>query len=127
MLGRIRWAEQHGCIRVAGVLHAPVTVMQQAAQRSTMRLAAFDHHRQRIHRQRGPEVTGHRVADHTTGVQVKHHRQVQPAFAGRHVRQVSHSRTIRLRLGKLSIQAIWRHAVGVIAVGGSHAETPFDL
>src|SRR5215208_5394261 len=75
---------QHRAIRLGGVLHAAVAVVDQPARRPM----PLDGHDQGVDAQPGPEVVGHRPADDLARGHVLDRGQRQEALAGGDVRDV---------------------------------------
>ena len=100
---------QQRLVLVAGVLTAPVAVVDQASRRSAM----GDCHLQGTEGQLFGEPGTDRPAHNAPGIQVDHHSQVEPAFASAHVGDVTHPGGIRPVDGEVPVQQvghIWQHS-----------------
>jgi hypothetical protein len=95
---------------------ATVAVMHEPR----LRLALVDSHPQRGEGQRLVVVLGHRPADDATRVQVEQHREVEPAFTRRQVRDVTGPHAVR-RLGReVTVEEVGRRRQSRVRVRRPH-------
>jgi len=97
-------ALQQGVIGLAGVLTAPIGVVQQPRRG----LPTTNGHHQRGFHQRGLHRSGHSPLDDLAGKQIHDDRQIQPALLGGEIRDVTAPHAIGHGHGKLPIQEIGR-------------------
>ena len=76
---------QQSLILIAGVLTAPVRVMQQARRR----LANGDGHLQSVNDQLPVQAITHGPAHNAPGVKVQDHCQIEPPLCGRHISDIN--------------------------------------
>ncbi len=111
---------QRGPICRTRILAAPVAVMDQP----WWHLPSLAGVLERIQHQFLRQGSLHGPADHAARKQVKHDRQVQPAFSSRNVRDIGHSFLSGCGRRKRPIQRIGGHRLIVATVGRSHAAAP---
>ena len=98
----------------AGVLAAPIRVVQQPGWRTTIPQC----HTQGVQNQQGVHGLAHRPANHFARKQVQHDRQVQPGFAGLNVRKIADPFLVGSGGRKLLVQAVWGRNYARLALGG---------
>jgi len=76
---------QQSLVLIAGVLAAPIGVVQQARGR----LAHANGHLQGVDDQLAVQAVTHRPADDTSGIDVQNHSQIEPPFRCWHISDVS--------------------------------------
>ena len=83
---------QAGDVVAAGVLNAPVGVVDQARRRTTTRLSG---HLQRVQGQARGEMVFQRPADHLAAEGVQHDRQIDEGLGEPHIGDVRHPQPVR--------------------------------
>src|SRR2546425_726454 len=110
---------QHPLVVAAGVLTAPIRMMQQAPRGTT----ASQRHPEGVEGEVVRDALAHRPADGEARAEIEDHRQVEPALARRDVRDVGDPRLIRLCPLELPRQDVGRDGERVSRVG-RHPELP---
>src|SRR5215203_1963055 len=105
---------QHRAIRLGGVLHAAVAVVDQPA----WRVMPLEGHDQGVDAQLGPEVVGHGPADDLARGHVLDRGQIQEALAGRNVGDVRQPDLVRSLRREVAIQQVRSDRQVVAAVRG---------
>ena len=100
-------------IIVRTVLAATVGVVNATLGRLPQRHS----HLQRSDRQVVLHPVAHRPANDTPGMQIEDDRQVEPAFSGPHIADVTGPLLVRLICMEIPVQQVWRDVEAVIAVG----------
>lgn len=113
---------QHGLIGQAGVLAAPVGMVQQFL----IRLASTKCHPKGRFHQTFLSMRGHCPAHDESGIDIEHHRQVQPAFSSPHGGNIGEPFPIRSRSRKIALQQIGSHRIAVATIGGTYTTLLLD-
>lgn len=96
---------QQSLILAAGVLTAPVRVMQQARRR----LANGDGHLQSVNDQLPVQAITHGPAHNAPGVKVQDHCQIEPPLCGRHISDIGQPDLVRPVSGENLVKLIGSH------------------
>src|SRR5438477_5067204 len=105
-------------VRRAGVLRSSIGMMQEAFRRMTLR----DGHLQSIQSQAGLQVLLHGPAHDPAAVEIHDRGQIEPAFGGRDVGDVTDPNLIDAFGSSSMGQPIGRDGIIVLAVGGADAK-----
>ncbi len=81
------------------------------------RTSSLDCHAERADGEFRAHVISHGPADHFAGEQVEDHGQVEPALAGRDIRDIGQPDLIGAVGNKVLVQHVFRHGQGMLAVG----------
>ena len=98
---------------VAGVLTAAIRMKNQAA----IGPSVLDRHLQGVDDQVSIDPSIHRPADDASRKQILDRRQIQPALAGRNIRDIAGPNAVRLGLNKPALQQIRRDRQTMIRIG----------
>jgi hypothetical protein len=103
-------------VKQAGVLHAPIRMMNDAARMAPL----LQGPRQGLQRPAGFQVLPERPAQDLAAIKVHHRRQKQPPLRGGDVRDVGDPNLIGFGRGRPIQQQVGRNRLVMVAVGGAH-------
>ena len=104
----------------AGVLRAPIGMMKEALRRK--RLTMFDRHGEGVERQAGFQIFLHGPADDFAAVEIHDAGEIEPAFPGSNVGNVTDPDLINGRGSRPPGEAIGRDGMRMVAIGGADAK-----
>jgi hypothetical protein len=95
-------------------------------QQLLTRLASAQGHPQRRFHQALLSMPGHGPAHDEPGIDIQHHRDVDPALSGPHGGDIREPFPIRSKSREIALQQIGSHRIAVATIGGAHAPLLLD-
>ena len=92
--------------KVLPVIPSELAALIRMDHNRLLRSTTPQRHNQRIEHQAGIDATTHGPPDNLTQKQIEHYGQVQPAFVGTDVGDISHSGLIGFGHGELALQVV---------------------
>ena len=110
------------CLKITtGVLAPTVGVVDEAA----VRVSLTQRHQQRLDHEFAGDALAHRPTDDGLGVQIHHHRQIQPAFMGSDVRYVRHPDLVGLFAHQPFHGLLWQRFITIHHIDVMAADTAY--